>query len=86
MIEIKNETIPDNNGVSYNITWDPPPCDVDFYILYFTTQEESHKCNMTSLERDATNYHYDLNGLKEIQIAAHLNDMTNCSKGMLSCN
>ena len=85
MIEIQNITIPNENGVSYNIFWDPPSCDVDFYTLYFTTQAEVHCQNMT-IGRDKTDYLYGSNGLNEIQIEAHLNDMTNCSKGMLSCN
>ena len=85
-IEIENETIPNNNGVLYNIFWDPPSCDVDSYTIYFTTQQIVHQCNVTSLDHDATNYHYNSTGLNEIQIAAHLNDITSCSKGMLSCS
>ena len=76
-------TIPNKNVVSYSISWDPPSCDVDSYTLYFTTRAVVH-CQNKTLGRDATAY--DPNGLKEIQIAAHLHNMTNCSKGILSCN
>ena len=85
MIDIENMTIPDNNGVSYNIFWDPPSCDVDSYSLFFTTQGIL-QCQNTTIHRDATDYHFESIGLREIQIAAHLNDKTNCSQGMLSCN
>ena len=85
MIDIENETINDHNGVTYNISWDPPSCEVDFYTLYFTTQDIS-ECQNETIRRDVTHYHYKSFGLKEMQIAAHLNDMTNCTEGMLSCN
>ena len=84
-IEIENTTIPDNDGVSYNISWDPPSCDVDSYTLYFSTLA-TVLCQNLTIHRDATNYYFESNGLREIQIAAHLNDKTNCSQGMLSCN
>lgn len=75
-IEIRNKT----NHNSYEmISWDPPTCDVDFYTLYFTTIDRE-QCQNTTLNHTATEYRYD--GLKEIQIVAHLNDMTNCSEGM----
>ena len=85
MIKIENETINDNNGVTYNISWDPPSCDVDDYTLYFTSQAIA-ECQNKTIHRDMTDYHYKSFGLKEIQIAAHLNGMTNCTKGMLFCN
>ena len=85
-IEIENKTVKLNyNGFSYNISWDPPSCDVDNYTLYFTTRAKSD-CQNITIHRDATDYYYEPIGLKEIQIAAHLNDKTNCSQGMLSCN
>ena len=82
-IEIENKT-DDNSYEKYNISWDEPPCDVDSYTLYFTT-EAIVQCQNMTLNRTTytTGYH---EGLKEIQMAAHLNDMTNCTEGMLSCN
>ena len=65
------------------VSWDAPPCDVDSYTLYFTT-EAIVQCRNKTLQGNETNFSYDSEGLKEIQIAAHLNDMTNCSKGMFS--
>ena len=63
------------------ISWDAPCGGVDSYTFYHT--DASSACYNVTLNADATSFTL-LNGVTEIQIAAHQNDMTTCSKGMNS--
>lgn len=56
---------------------------MESYTVYSINQGGT--CQNETIHGDETTYTVT-NGLKEIQIGAHRNDMTNCSQGMLSCN
>ena len=65
------------------ISWEAPLCDVDFYTLYYTDKGGRNICQNGTLEGHMISYTH-INGLEEMQLAAHRNNMTECSQGMYS--
>lgn len=74
-----NYTADDENNVNTTISWDAHCGCVDFYTFYYVGPY-GVECQNVTLDSTITN-HTVVNADK-MQIAAHRNDLTKCSKGI----
>ena len=80
-IAINSNIIDDESNIYSTISWDAPCGGVDSYTFYY--DDGVGVCFNKTLDSTITS-HTVVNAY-EIQIAAHRNDMTQCSQGMYSC-